>query len=90
MDLHQASPNSCVDDKLNDSSKIKNTGHVDFIIHNFDNVGFVEATSCPNVGEQLTAKYYVDKAIRYRRQIIVFKIGFAGTIETRRIRFSTC
>ena len=64
MDLYQATPNSYVDDKLNNSSKIKNTGHVDFFIHNLNNVGFVKATSCPNVGEHLTAKYYVDKAIK--------------------------
>ena len=61
MDLHQVTPKSYVDDKLNDSSKIKNTCQVDFIIHNLDNVGFVKATSCPNVGEHSTANYYVDK-----------------------------
>ena len=42
---------------------IKNTSHVDFNVKNLDNVRFVKVNSMPAVGEHLTAKYYVDKAI---------------------------
>ena len=52
-----------VDNKFDDPSIIKNTAHVDFNDKNLDNVRFVKVNSMPAVGEHLTAKYYVDKAI---------------------------
>ena len=52
-----------LDNKFNDPSIIKNTSHVDFNDKNLDNVRFVKVNSMPAVGEHLTAKYYVDKAI---------------------------
>ena len=55
-----------VDNKFDDPSIIKNTAHVDFNDKNLDNVRFVKVNSMPAVGEHLTAKYYVDKAISDR------------------------
>ena len=49
--------------KFNDPSIIKNTAHVDFNDNNLDNVRFVEVNSMPAVGEHLTAKFYVDRAV---------------------------
>ena len=55
-----------VDNKFDDPSIIKNTAHVDFNDKNLDNVRIVKVNSMPAVGEHLTAKYYVDKAISDR------------------------
>ena len=52
-----------VDKKFNDSSKIKNTTHVDFIEENLNNVRFIKVNSFPENPEHLTAKIYVDQAI---------------------------
>ena len=54
---------SFVNSRLNDPSIIKNNTHVDFQDKNPDNVRFVKVNSMPAVGEQLTAKYYVDEII---------------------------
>ena len=54
---------SYFDKKFNDSSILKNTAHVDFNDKNLDNVRFIKVNSMPALGEHLTAKYYVDKAI---------------------------
>ena len=42
---------------------MKNITHVNFNNHNLNRVRFVEVTSYPAVGEQLTAKYFVDEAL---------------------------
>ena len=52
-----------MDSGLNDPSIIRNTSHVDFNAENLDNARFVKVNSMPPVGEHITAKYYVDKAI---------------------------
>ena len=49
--------------KFNDPSIIKNTAHVEFNDKNLDNVRFVKFNSMPAVGEHLTAKYYVNRAV---------------------------
>ena len=49
--------------KFNDPNITKNTANVDFDDKNLDNFRFVKVNSMPTVGEDLTAKYYVDKAI---------------------------
>ena len=52
-----------VDNKFSEPSILKNTGHGNFSIKNFDNFRFVKVTSYLAVGEHLTAKYDVDEAI---------------------------
>ena len=66
VSIGEAVSKQYVDNKLDDPSIIKNTAHVDFNDKNLDNVRFVKVNSMPAVGEHLTAKYYVDKAISDR------------------------
>ena len=54
-----------VNKKFNDPSIIRNNRHVDFNDKNLDKVGFAQVNSMPAVREQLTPKYYVDRAISY-------------------------
>ena len=63
ISIREPAPKHYVDNKFMDPSIIKNTAHVDFNDKNLDNVRFVKVNSMPAVGEHLTAKYYVDKAI---------------------------
>ena len=44
VDPHQATPKTNVDEKFDNPILIKNTGHVDFNIKDFDNVRFVKVT----------------------------------------------
>ena len=48
---------------MNDASAIRNRAHIDSKDEILDNVRFVKVNSMPDVGEHLTAKYYVDRAI---------------------------
>ena len=64
-DHSDAVSKSYVDSGLNDPSIIRNTSHVEFNEKKLDNVRFVKVNSMPAVGEHLTAKYYVDKAISH-------------------------
>ena len=52
-----------VDNKFKHQSIIKNTAHVEFNGQNLDNVRLVKINSMPAVGEHLTVKCYVDRAI---------------------------
>ena len=54
---------SCIHSGLNDSSIIRNTAQVDFNEKKLDKVRFGKVNSMPAVGENFTAKYYVDNAI---------------------------
>ena len=63
IDPHQATQKSYVDDKLNDLSKINNTGHVNFNNHKLDNVRFVKVSSYPAVQGHLRLKYYLNEAV---------------------------
>ena len=51
-----------VDKNFNDPSIIRDTAHVNLNDKNLDDVRFIKVSSMPVVGEQLTAKYYVDHA----------------------------
>ena len=66
VSIWEAVSKQYVDNKFDDPSIIKNTAHVDFNDKNLDNVRFVKVNSMPAVGEHLTAKYCVDKAISDR------------------------
>ena len=63
ISIGEAASEKYVDNNFNDPSIIKNTDHVVFNDKNLDNVRFIKINSIPAVGEHLTAKYYVDKAI---------------------------
>ena len=52
-----------VDNKFNDSSKIKNVDNVDFNDKDIDNVGWIKVNKWPRDGEHLTPTLYVDNAI---------------------------
>ena len=52
-----------VDDKINDSSSIKNVDNVDFNDKDIDNVGWIKVNKWPRDAEHLTPKLYVDNAI---------------------------
>ena len=52
-----------VDNKFNDSSRTKNTAHVDVNDKNLDNVGFIKVNSLPAIGEHLTALFYVGNTV---------------------------
>ena len=52
-----------VDNKINDSSIIKNVDNVDFNDKDIDNVGWIKVNKWPRDGEHLTPKLYVDNAI---------------------------
>ena len=49
--------------KINNSSVLKNSAHVDFSEKSLDNVRFVKVNSMPAVGDHLTAEYDVDQAV---------------------------
>ena len=57
---------SCVDNKFNDPSIIKNTAYVNFTDKNLDNVRFVKINSLPAVREHLTPKFFVEQAFFIR------------------------
>ena len=61
----EISTKNYVDKKFNDSSKIKNTDHVDFNDKILDNVHSIKMNSYPTLQEHLTPKIYVDNAISY-------------------------
>ena len=63
IDDHQATPNLYLDDKSNNPSIIKNTGHVNFKNHSFHNFRFVKVTSYPAVDQHVTAKHFGDETI---------------------------
>ena len=52
-----------VDKKFNEPSIIKNTDHVDFNDKILDNVHSIKVNSLPTLEEQLTPKFYVDRAV---------------------------
>ena len=52
-----------VDKKFNDPSIIKNTHHVDFNDKCFDNVRWIKVKELPEWNNDLTPKFYVDKAL---------------------------
>ena len=52
-----------VDNKFIDSSKLKNTDHIDFNDKILDNIHSVKVNSYPTLDEQLTPKFYVDNFV---------------------------
>ena len=54
---------NCVDNKLNDPSIIKNTDHVNVNDKYFNNVRMVRVNELPEWKNDLTPKFYVDKAL---------------------------
>ena len=64
VSITEACSKKYADNLLNDPSIRKNTAQVDFNDKKLDNVRFIKVNSMPDVGEHLTAKYYVDYIIR--------------------------
>ena len=54
---------NCVDNKFNDPSMIKNTDHADFNNNYLDNVRMITVTELPEWPNELTSKFYVDRAL---------------------------
>ena len=52
-----------IDNKFNDPSKIKNTDHADFNNKYLDNVRMIAVTELPEWPNDLTLKFYVDRAL---------------------------
>ena len=65
ISIREAASKNYVDNKVNDSSIIKNTAHVDFSEKSLKNVLFIKVNSIPTLEEHLTLKIYVDQAISH-------------------------
>ena len=54
---------SYIDNKFNDTSIMKNTDHADFNNKYLDNVRMITVTDLPEWPNELTSKFYVDRAL---------------------------
>ena len=61
--LGEAASKNYVDNKINDSSIIKNTAYIDLNDKNITNARFIQVNQLPQIDSHLTAKLYVDNSI---------------------------
>ena len=60
ISIREPASKNYVDNKFNDPSIIKNTGHIDLKDENITNARFIQVNQLPQIDSHLTAKLYVD------------------------------
>ena len=63
ISIREAASKNYVDNKFNDPSILKNTGHIGLNYRNITNARFIEVIQWPQIDSHLTAKLYVDTEI---------------------------